>query len=176
MKINQPGAHLDHLLRQTRMHHVQLSSMADFKANILLTMSSVVMTLSVPHVFKPDFRWAFIILIAFCALTAGLAAYAVMPKMPLSLRRGPRPDITSPSFNVLFFGDFTRLTYQEFEEAMEHLMNDPSRAYQAQVREIYVLGTFLAAKKYRFLRLAYLAFITGVFTSFAIILLASAGT
>ena len=65
MKINQPGAHLDHLLRQTRMHHVQLSSMADFKANILLTMSSVVMTLSVPHVFKPDFRWAFIILIAF---------------------------------------------------------------------------------------------------------------
>ena len=38
MKINQPGAHLDHMMRQTRIHHVQLSSMADIKANMLLTL------------------------------------------------------------------------------------------------------------------------------------------
>lgn len=29
MKINNPGGHLDQMLRQTRAHHVQLSSMAD---------------------------------------------------------------------------------------------------------------------------------------------------
>jgi hypothetical protein len=48
MKIQQPGAHYDHMLRQTRIHHVQLSSMADIKANMLLTMSSLVVTLCVP--------------------------------------------------------------------------------------------------------------------------------
>jgi hypothetical protein len=49
---------------------------------------------------------------------------------------------------------------------MEEVMNDPSRVYGAQVREIYLLGTFLAKKKYRFLRLGYLSFITGLFASF----------
>ena len=32
MKIEHPGAHLDHLMRQTRSHHEELSSMADLKA------------------------------------------------------------------------------------------------------------------------------------------------
>ncbi len=49
-------------------------------------------------------------------------------------------------------------------------MNDASRAYEAQVREVYLLGTFLAVKKYRFLRLAYLAFIAGLFVSFVLML------
>jgi hypothetical protein len=54
----------------------------------------------------------------------------------------------------------------------DHLMravqfHHPSRAYGAQVRELYLLGTFLAKKKYRFLRLGYISFITGLFASFA---------
>ena len=51
-------------------------------------------------------------------------------------------------------------------------MNDASLAYEAQVREIYLLGMFLAVKKYRFLRLAYLAFIAGLFISFVLMLVA----
>lgn len=31
MNIKQPGGHVDHLLRQTRMNLLQLSSMADMK-------------------------------------------------------------------------------------------------------------------------------------------------
>jgi hypothetical protein len=57
------------------------------------------------------------------------------------------------------------LPYQEFELAMEEVMNDPSLTYQVQVRELYTLGTFLAKRKYRFLRLAYITFITGAFAS-----------
>jgi hypothetical protein len=170
MKINQPGANLDHLLRQTRMHHVQLSAMADMKANMLLTLSAVVITLCAPHVFKPDFNWPFLVLIAFCLATVVLAAYAVMPKLPLSRKHRPPPNVRNPSFNLLFFGDFTGLDYPEFEAAMEEMMNDASRAYEAQVREIYLLGTFLAVKKYRFLRLAYLAFIAGLFVSVVLML------
>ena len=44
-------------------------------------------------------------------------------------------------------------------------MNDPSLTYQIQLREIYSLGSFLAQKKYRYLRLAYTAFIVGLFAS-----------
>jgi hypothetical protein len=170
MKINQPGAHLDHLLRQTRQHHVQLSSMADLKANMLLTVSAVMLSLTVPHIGQPHFRWPGLVLIGFCLLTILLAAYAVMPKTPLGLRRPAPPDIHSHGFNLLFFGDFSRLGYDEFDRAMESILNDPSLAYSAQVKEVYVLGCFLAAKKYRFLRLAYLAFLAGLLASGATLL------
>ncbi len=170
MKIETPGGHLDHMLRQTRMHHVELSTMADMKANMLLTISAVVITLSAPHVFKPDFQWPFLVLIGFCLITVGLATYAVMPKIPLPRRGQPRPDVRSRRFDLLFFGDFTRLDYSEFEAAMEEMMNDPSRTYEAQIRELYTLGTYLAEKKYRFLRLAYLSFLTGLFASFAVMI------
>jgi Pycsar effector protein len=44
-------------------------------------------------------------------------------------------------------------------------MNDPSLTYEVQIKELYTLGMFLAKKKYRFLRLAYIAFIFGAFAS-----------
>jgi|SRR5450432_588535 hypothetical protein len=161
--IKQHSPHADHLMRATQFHHVQLSAMADVKANMLLTMSSVVLTLCLPQLLKNDHLWPLYILISFCLLTICLATYAVMPKLPPA--NLPAPDIQNPQFNILFFGDFTRLSQQQFESGMEEIMNDPGRTYGAQVREIYLLGTFLAKKKYRFLRLGYLAFITGLFAA-----------
>lgn len=171
MKIIQPGAHLDQMLRQTRAHHVQLSAMADMKANMLLTMSAVIVTLSVPHVFTQDFQWPFLVLIVFCLITVCLAAYAVMPKLPLSRHKLTDAEMRSPKFNPLFFGDFIHLDYPQYESLMEEILNDHSLAYEAQVREVYVLGKFLARKKYRLLRLAYCSFITGLFTSVALMLI-----
>jgi hypothetical protein len=164
MKLEKHGSHLDHLMRATQFHHVQLSTMADVKANMLLTMSSVILTLCLPQVLKNSHLWPLYILIGFCLLTICLAAYAVMPKLPG--RNLPPPNVSDPSFNILFFGDFSRLSQMEFENAMGELMNDPDTTYAAQVREIYLLGTFLGKKKYRFLRLGYLSFITGLFLSF----------
>jgi hypothetical protein len=166
MKITHPGGHLDQMLRQTRAHLVQLSTMADTKANMLLTMSSLVITISLPHLLTPKFPWPLVVLVVFCLLTIALAAYAVMPKLPLAARSSASFDIGSPTFNLLFFGDFTRLSFTEFEAAMEENMNDPDRTYFIQVREVYTLGVFLAKKKYRYLRLAYISFISGLFVSF----------
>ncbi len=171
MKIKQPGAHFDHMMRQTRMHHVQLSSMADMKANMLLTMSSVVLTLSLRYVLDPTLKWASITMMFFCLLTILLAAYSTMPKIRTKAKENDVPDPHSPSFNPLFFGDFTRLSYQEFESSMEEILNDPNLAYQVQIREVYGLGMFLARKKYRFIRWAYLCFITGLLSSGLVLLL-----
>ncbi len=171
MRINQPGPHLDHMLRQTRLHHAQLSAMADVKANMLLTIASVAITLSAPHVLKPHLTWPIILLCSFCVVTIGLAAYAAMPKLRSCAKGGPPPDWKAPRFNLLFFGDFICLDQKHFTAAMEETMNDPSRAYEAQVREIYTLGVFLATQKYRFVRLAYLSLITGLVLSFALLLI-----
>ena len=165
MNIHHVGAHLDQMLRQTRQHHVQLSSMADLKANLLLTMSSLVMTLSAPLLLQERLRLPVMILMLFCGITILLGAYTVMPKLPPAPGAAARPDTTNPAFNILFFGDFARLTYEEYATEMERLLNDPSRTYEAMVKEVYSLGVFLARRKYRWLRMAYLAFMTGVATS-----------
>jgi hypothetical protein len=164
MNIPQPGSHLDHLIRQTRWHHAQLSSMADVKANMMLTISSVVLTLSVRYLTEPLFRPAAIVLIFFCLLTVIMAAYAAMPKTPIR-SNGHKPDVKSATFNLLFFGNFSQLTYEQFKAAMAEVMASPEETYEVQIREIYTLGCFLAEKKYRFIRLAYLSFITGLIVS-----------
>jgi hypothetical protein len=171
MKIITPGNEINYLLQQTRVHHMQLSTMADLKANMLLTMASIVVTLAAPQVMKAGSQLPLVVLIAFSLLTILLAAYAVMPKLPFTGREATPTDVQSPQFNLLFFGDFTGMTYAQFETEMERVMNDPSLVYQAQVREIYTLGVFLAQKKYRYLRLAYTTFILGLFASTITLLL-----
>jgi len=169
MKIQQAGSHLDHMLRQTRMHHMQLSVMADVKANSLMTISAVMLTFSAPFVVREQFRFAVLALMISCLLTILLAIFAVMPATPLRLRKCVPPNVRHPKFNLLFFGSFVAMDYEQFEGLMEEVMNDPSKTYEAQVREIYTLGSYLAAKKYRFLRLAYLAFVIGLFASSAVL-------
>ncbi len=175
MKINVPGNEINYLLQQTRVHHMHLSSMADLKANMLLTMASIVVTLAAPQVMKAGSQLPLIVLIGFSLMTILLAAYAVMPKLPFTGRHAGVPEVQDPHFNLLFFGDFTGLTYGQFEAEMTRVMNDPSLVYQAQVREIYTLGVFLAKKKYLYLKLAYTTFIIGLFASFITLLLTSRG-
>lgn len=167
MKIDQPGAHIDQLLRHTRWHHVQLSAMADAKANMMLTVASVVTTLSVGHLTNPLLRLPAAIMIIFCVITIFLAAYAAMPKRPILHIGEERPNPHAPDFNLMFFGDFSKLTYAEYVEAMEEIVNDPGKTYEAQVRDIYLLGCFLEKQKFRFVRLAYMTFIAGMLLSAA---------
>ena len=47
MEIRQPAVFLDHMIRQTRAHHVQLSAMADMKANMMLTVAALLIPLSI---------------------------------------------------------------------------------------------------------------------------------
>jgi hypothetical protein len=168
MTINQPGGHLDHMIRQTRMNLVQLSYMADIKASMLLTVASLVMTLAARHLSEPDLRPGILVLTVFCLITVVLATYAAMPKLPMK-RAASAADVQNPMFNLLFFGDFSRLGQQDFENAMETMMNDPSNTYAAQLRDIYTLGCFLAASKYRFVRWAYLSFMIGLFVTAAVV-------
>lgn len=156
MQINEPANYLDHLFKQTRQHHVMLSTMADQKANMLLTMASVVLTLSLPQLSNVLYRPAVIALMCACLVTMGLACYVVMPKLMLGAKKPAMAER-----NLLFFGDFHDLSFEQYRTEMETVLNDPKLAYEAQLREIYGMGQYLASKKYRFLRWAYGVFMAG---------------
>lgn len=153
--------HVDQMLRQTRQHHVQLSVMADVKASMLLTIASVVISLTIPNLGKPAFHTAAETLLVFCLLTIILAAYVAMPKSPGLVRRHPPAE----PLNLLFFGHFVEMPYEEYQSRMIEMAEEPARVFEAQVREVYQLGVFLAKKKFRVLRLAYVTFIVGLVAS-----------
>ena len=162
MKVENPGSFLDHFIRQTRIHHVQLSGMADMKANMMLTVASVVLTFTVGYLADPAFQWAALTLIIFCFASIVAAIYSAMPRVQLPTKNTPRPDKNDPNYNPLFFGTFIHMTLEEYNDVMEQAVNDPSEAVELMVREIYTLGCFLAYRKYRYLRWAYLLFLSGL--------------
>jgi hypothetical protein len=165
MEVKEDNHAIDQLIRQTRAHHVQLSAMADMKANMLLTVSMLVITFTAPHVLDEALQIPAAIVCVSSLATVILAAYAVMPKLMLPGNSPAAPDPTSNSFNLLFFGDFSKLSYDQFEDEMQKVLNDKNLTYQAMVREVYTMGVFLAKKKYRFIRMAYASFILGLLAS-----------
>lgn len=165
LKIDNPNSMLDHFLRQTRIHHVQLSAMADVKANMLLTVASVVLTFSVGYLADPAFQWAALTLILFCMATIVAAIYSTMPRISVPPKAGSLKPAADPQANPLFFGTFVHMSYEEFCDTMEHALNNTDESVEYMVREIYTLGVFLAKRKYRYLRWAYLTFLVGLLAS-----------
>jgi Family of unknown function (DUF5706) len=148
----------DNILRTAQQHHVQLSAMADTKANIIITVSSIVLTLSLGKLADPALRVAVLILISFTLLALLLAILAVLPKYrPLRLDS----EILPGHFNLLFFGHFSEISRERFLAEMARTLVPDGSIYEAQAKDLYSLGLYLARHKYRYLRLSYLFFLAG---------------
>lgn len=147
----------DHLLRAVQQHHVQLSTMADTKANIIITVSSIVLTLVLGRLQDAELRTALLVLAAFTLVALLLAILAVVPKFKgIRKMEGPLP----PWFNVLFFGHFTSLDRERYVRELADAMA-PGRAYETVAKDVYGMGLYLARHKYPYLRWSYLFFLTG---------------
>lgn len=148
----------DCLLRTMQQHHVQLSTMADTKANIIITMSSIVLTLVLGRLGDPMLKGASITLAAFTMLALLLAVLAVLPKYrPLKLTGEAIP----PQFNLMFFGHFAELPRERFLAEIAGALKSDGSVYETMARDTYALGYYLAHHKYRYLRLSYLFFLGG---------------
>jgi hypothetical protein len=152
-----PRASVDSLLRTAQQHHVQLSLMADTKASILITISSIVLTISLSRSGDPQLRPALLTLAAACLISLMLAIIAVLPTFA-----GPRANSRRRmTRNILFFGHFASMSEQEYLAAMERILSSDALIYETAVRDIHSLGVYLYRKKYRFLRFAYVALFGG---------------
>lgn len=141
-------------LRTTQQHHVQLSMMADHKANMLIGAAFVVFTLAIGQSATGQPSLPLIILAVSACTAGGLAAFAVMPS--IHGRKG------TPS-NWLFFGNFSTVEEERF---LDHMLNsefrDTESTFRAMLRDIHQMGNVLATKKYRYLGYAYRVFLAGI--------------
>ena len=144
---------VDNLLRTVQQHHVQLSLMADVKANILITISSILLTIALARANDPALRPALITLAVACLISLVLAIIAILPTFARRTKQ-ERP-------NLLFFGHFADMSEPEYFERMEEILSNDPKLIEVAVRDIHSLGVYLYRKKYRFLRFAYVALLLG---------------
>ncbi len=149
-----------HLLRTAVQTNMQLSQMADQKANMLIGASMVIFTLSVAQLRSGALVWPVAILAVGVFLAATCAILAVLPSVGQS-----RGSVTE-SDNLLFFGIFTHLSESEFSARMMQLVADDEALCRAMLRDMYQNGQVLQRRKYRYLGYAYRLFLTGVVMSF----------
>jgi hypothetical protein len=163
MHIKEPRAQLDHLFRQTRMNLVVYSQMADTKANILLSISSVLLSISLTRIADPRFTPSLIALVVFLLITIFLALMTVIPRVHGILHK--KYSVHAPNYSPLFFGDYVDIPYEEYAKDMEEIMNDSDRTYEVMVKEVYDAGVYLVKNKYLYIRAGYMFFFAGLIIS-----------
>ena len=146
-----------YMLRTVQQHQVQLSTLADSKANTLLSTSFVVLALVVGHLKASGFSLPLLILAVTTLLCATFAVLAVLPR---GVADPIKPD--AKEFNPLFFGHFANLEMDEFVARMRAIGGDTQAVHDAMARDIYSIGRLLHDKKYHYLRISYRIFLTGL--------------
>lgn len=163
MHINEPRQQLDHMLRQTRMNLVNFSQIADTKAHILLSLSSVLLSLSLTQVSDPRFTLTIIGLDVFLLITIFFALLTVIGKIKVVGRK--KHSIRDVDYSPLFFGNYGDVAYDEYATNFEEIMNDSDLTYEIMVKDIYYAGVYLIRTKYKYIRLAYLYFFISLIIS-----------
>lgn len=146
-----------HLVRTSVLAQMQLSQMADQKANVLMGASSILFTLTLGQLRGAGTMQIPLAILAATALVA--AIFAILTVQPRITRAvSPVPD----EANILFFGVFTAMGEEEFIERMLVRLATDEAAYRTMLRDIYQNGQVLERKKYRLLGHAYRALLSGM--------------
>ncbi|MBL7742948.1 MAG: HD domain-containing protein [Chitinophagaceae bacterium] len=156
-------------------NHVSLSQMADSKANIMISVNTIVLSILVSVLFGklqyyPQFIIPTIILASVCL---GAIIFAILATRP-NITRGTfsKDDVQQKKVNLLFFGNFHKMDLPDYDWAMKEMMNDREYLYGSMIKDIYFLGKVLA-KKYERLRTSYTVFMYGLITAIIAFIIAA---
>lgn len=167
---------IDTLFRVTYNNHVSLSQLADQKAGILISINGLIISVIIA-VLTPrfgDWSWSLLpslVLVGGCLASLTFAVLGARPRIdrtPVTL-----DNVRNGEANLLFFGHFTNMPLADFQASIRTLGKDRRLLLDSLSRQLYAMGQSLL-KKYRYLQLAYTAFLTGIGLAaalFAVVLL-----
>ena len=100
-----------------------------------------------------------LILLGVNVITIIYAVLATRPRIPNGFFT--KEQIADKSANLLFFGSFYNMSFDEYEAGMREMMNDSEFLYGSLIRDIYSQGKVLG-RKYRLLHKSYNVFMYGI--------------
>jgi len=158
---------VESMFRLTARNQISLSSIADNKSNILISVNAIIMSITmtvlvtrfeeVPNIILPT-----LIFLVFCLVTIVFAILSTRPN--ISSGKFTKEDIKQNKVNLLFFGNFYNMKLDDYEWAIGELMKNDENLYSTMIKDQHSLGKVLA-KKYKLLRIAYNVFMIGIIIS-----------
>ncbi len=154
---------IETLFRTTLSSHLKLSEMADRKANLMISINTIVVSIvisayarkyEVPgNLLIPSILLLFVCLITIVvSLIATNTTISPIPK--------PMGEPAEHPVDLLFFGSYTRLTADEYRHNVRQLIGNDEDLYNSLIDNVYAQGKVLT-RKYRLLRFAYQFFMIG---------------
>ena len=165
-KLEKTERGVDTLFRVTLGNHTRLSGIADSKANILLSVNAIIISIAlssiIPKLDSP--KNAHLVIPTFVMLMSSVVTiiFAILSTRP-KVTSGifSRQDVEDKNVNLMFFGNFYKMPLQEYEWAMNEMMKDRDYLYSTMIKDLYYLGLVLQ-RKYNLLRIAYNFFMIGI--------------
>ena len=154
---------VDNILRINVTNQMRLTVMADQKANIMITVASIVFSVTVANLDNEVMKWPLLFFAFGCTISLLAAIFAIIPQTGYPKIPGTDEiDRESPAFNPLFFGLFAHIPIEEYKEDYAETLMTDDRIYDALAGDIYGIGTTLMNNKYKWLRRSYMAFLVGM--------------
>lgn len=168
-KAKLPERGIETMFRVTLKNHIELSNIADTKANILLSVNAIIVSLVLSNlVSKLDNEsntyliWPTVIFVLFTVISMILSVLATRPNVTSG--KFTKEDVKNKKVNLIFFGNFHKMELNDFEWAMGEMMQDREYLYSSMKKDLYFLGKVLN-RKYKILRVTYTVFMIGIIVS-----------
>ena len=146
-------------------NHINLSAIADNKANIMISVNAILISVIISLLSYQNITESnpMVILPIVVFLITGLASliFAVLSIRPkVTQLNNNSSSIEHAKKNIVYFGNFVQLDLDQYEEAMDAMLRDGELMYGNMTRDLYYLGKVLD-QKYRYLTIAYNIFMLG---------------
>jgi len=168
-KTDSPDRGVQTLFRVTLKNHLTLSDIADTKANILLSVNAIIISLVLSNLItKLDnptntyLIYPTVIFVTFSVISMILAVLATRPNVTSG--EFTKEDVKNKNVNLLFFGNFHKMKLPDYEWAIKELVKDKEYIYSSLTKDLYFLGLVLN-RKYKILRWTYTIFMVGIVIS-----------
>lgn len=168
-KSESPDRGIQTLFRVTLKNHITLSDIADTKANILLSVNAIIISLAlsnlIPKLDNPSNDYLIyptVIFVMFSVISMVLAVLATRPNVTSG--EFTKEDVRQKKVNLLFFGNFHKMSLSDYQWAIDELISDKDYIYSSLTKDLYYLGLVLN-RKYRLLRWTYTIFMIGMVLS-----------
>jgi len=161
-KVPEDRTAVDNILRVNHGNQMRLNLMADAKANIMITVASVVFSVAIANLDNELVKWPLLTFAFGCFFALLFAIFAIIPKTDYPKDVTGDIDRKSPLFNPLFFGHFAHLSIEEYKEDYAETLMTDDKVYDAMAGDIYGQGKVLALNKYKFLKWSYTSFLWGM--------------
>ena len=154
------GKGIQTMLRLTSANHLKLSEMADRKANILISVNAIIISVILSVLLRKLQEDSYLVIPTMIFLIVAVIVIVIS----ISGGSFTMSEVKEKKTNLLFFGNFYKASYEEYNEAMREMMLDTNYLYNSLIKDIYSLGVVLG-RKYKLIRLAYNVFMIGIIAS-----------